>query len=257
MDRNLVHIMTRLDATRPLRPADWNSDLFQDGPAMRWGFQTDYSHFGVLGMTGAAKPGHSHFAKNVAWKRPGDVPRVAFLFAFGSFLGQWYSGYGEDFLRTCLASDNAVLLAGTAYAFAPWITDRVHAGAPVHALLTDSAAAHPHVNARLTFLLGDPCLLEHPLKAPTDLRVQRTNPGGDIELSWKGSPEADRGYRIDSASDTDPNSWTLVQELPPTTLRLRLDPTRAGKIIRLRGLGTVTNASGRHRQWTAPAFAKP
>ena len=257
VDRNLVHIMPRLDATRPLRPADWNSDLFQDGPAIRWGFQTDYSHFGVLGMTGAAKPGHSHFAKNVAWKRPGDVPRVAFLFAFGSFLGQWYSGYGEDFLRTCLASDNAVLLAGTAYAFAPWITDRVHAGAPVHALLTDSAEAHPHVNARLTFLLGDPCLLEHPLKAPTDFRAQRANAGGDIELSWKGSPEADRGYRIDSAPETDSNSWTLVQELPPTTLRLRLDPTRAGKIVRLRGVGTVTNASGRHRQWTAPVFAKP
>ncbi|MEN9732017.1 MAG: hypothetical protein RLZ45_12, partial [Verrucomicrobiota bacterium] len=134
VDRNLAHIAPRLMGPQPLSPAAWNSDLFQEGPPVRWGFQTDYSHFGVLGMTGAAKAGHSHFAKNVAWKRPGDVPRVAFLFAFGSYLGQWYSGYGEDFLRTCLAAEDSVLLAGTAYAFAPWITDRIHAGAPVHAL---------------------------------------------------------------------------------------------------------------------------
>ena len=255
VDRNLVHIASRSGLAEPLQPVAWNSDLFQEGPPVRWGFQTDYSHFGVLGMTGAAKPGHSHFAKNVAWKRPGDVPRVAFLFAFGSFLGQWYSGYGEDFLRTCLGSENAVLLAGTAAAFSPWITDRVHAGAPVHAMLTDSAERNASVNARLTYLLGDPCLLEHPLKAPLDFQARIQN--GITELTWTASPAADRGYRIDSAPANDSTTWTLVQELPPVTTRLRLDSNAGGKTFRLRGLGTVTNGSGRHQQWTAPGFAKP
>ena len=259
VDRNLVHIAPRLMGPQPLGPASWNSDLFQEGPPVRWGFQTDYSHFGVLGMTGAAKAGHSHFAKNVAWKRPGDVPRVAFLFAFGSFLGQWYSGYGEDFLRTCLAAEDSVLLAGTAYAFAPWITDRVHAGAPVHALLTDSAERNLSVNARLTFLLGDPCLLEHPLKAPTDFRARTEGggPDGPIELDWTASPEADRGYAIDRAATDDAATWTPVRELPPGTTRFRVESAAGGKTFRLRGLGTVTNGSGRHRQWTAPAFTTP
>ena len=255
VDRNLVHIAPRLGQSEPLQPAAWNTDVFQDGPTVRWGFQTDYSHFGVLGMTGAAKPGHSHFAKNVAWKRPGDIPRVAFLFAFGSFLGQWYSGYGEDFLRTCLATENSVLLAGTAYAFAPWITDRVHAGAPVHALLTDSAERNASVNARLTFLLGDPCLLEHPLQAPSAFHA-RTQ-AGVTELTWTASPEATGGYRIDSAPANDSATWTQVQELPPETTRLRLESGAGGKTFRLRGLGSVTNRSGRYRQWTAPSYAQP
>ncbi len=255
VDRNLVHIAPRLGQMEPLTSAAWNTDLFQEGPSIRWGFQTDYSHFGVLGMTGAAKPGHSHFAKNVAWKRPGDIPRVAFLFAFGSFLGQWYSGYGEDFLRTCLATENSVLLAGTAYAFAPWITDRVHAGAPVHALLTDSAERNASVNARLTFLLGDPCLLEHPLQAPSAFKAK--NQAGVTELTWNASPEAPGGYRIDSGPANDSALWTQVQELPPETTRLRLESSASGKIFRLRGLGTVTNGSGRYRQWTAPSYASP
>jgi hypothetical protein len=255
VDRNLVHIAPRLGQSEPLQPVAWNTDLFQDGPSVRWGFQTDYSHFGVLGMTGAAKPGHSHFAKNVAWKRPGDIPRVAFLFAFGSYLGQWYSGYGEDFLRTCLATDNSVLLAGTAYAFAPWITDRVHAGAPVHALLTDSADRNASVNARLTFLLGDPCLLEHPLQAPS--AFQARTQAGVTELTWTASPEATGGYRIDSAPANDSATWTQVQELPPETTRLRLESGAGGKTFRLRGLGSVTNGSGRYRQWTAPSYAQP
>ncbi|MEY4692236.1 MAG: hypothetical protein RIT19_2561 [Verrucomicrobiota bacterium] len=255
VDRNLMHILPRLAPAETPTPETWNSDLFQQGPNIRWGFQTDYSHFGVLGMTGAAKPGHSHFAKNVAWKRPGDVPRVAFLFAFGSFLGQWYSGYGEDFLRTCLASDDAVLVAGTAYAFTPWITDRVHAGAPIHALLTDSAEANTRVNARLTFLLGDPCLLEHPLRAPSDFQAKAS--GNGTELTWTASPEADRGYRIDAAPRDDAIHWTLVQDLPPGTTRFRTEAVSAGKIFRLRGLGTVTNGSGRHQQWTAPCFVAP
>ncbi len=255
VDRNLVHIAPRLGPSEPLQPAAWNTDLFQEGPTVRWGFQTDYSHFGVLGMTGAAKPGHSHFAKNVAWKRPGDIPRVAFLFAFGSFLGQWYSGYGEDFLRTCLATENSVLLAGTAYAFAPWITDRVHAGAPVHALLTDSAERNASVNARLTFLLGDPCLLEHPLLAPSAFNAKTQ--AGITELSWTASPEATGGYRIDSAPANDSATWTLVQELPPETTRFRLESGAGGKTFRLRGLGSVTNGSGRYRQWTAPSYVQP
>ena len=255
VDRNLVHIAPRLGQSEPLQPVAWNTDLFQDGPSVRWGFQTDYSHFGVLGMTGAAKPGHSHFAKNVAWKRPGDIPRVAFLFAFGSFLGQWYSGYGEDFLRTCLAAENSVLLAGSAYAFAPWITDRVHAGAPVHALLTDSADRNASVNARLTYLLGDPCLLEHPLQAPSAFNFKTQ--AGVTELTWTASPEATGGYRIDSAPANDSATWTQVQELPTETTRLRLESGAGGKTFRLRGLGSVTNGSGRYRQWTAPSYVQP
>ena len=255
VDRNLMHILPRLAPAEPTTRDTWNSDLFQEGPAIRWGFQNDYSHFGVLGMTGAAKPGHSHFAKNVAWKRPGDTPRVAFLFAFGSFLGQWYSGYGEDFLRTCLASEDAVLLVGTSYAFAPWITDRVHAGAPVHALLTDSAESVRQVNARLAFLLGDPCLLEHPLRASSEFRAQ---PRGDaVELTWTPSPDADHGYRIDAAPRNDSQVWTPVQDLPPGTTRFRVETAPAGKTFRLRGQGTVTNGSGRHRQWTPPSFTTP
>jgi hypothetical protein len=250
-----MHILPRLAPSETPSRATWNTDLFHDGPAIRWGFQNDYSHFGVLGMTGAAKPGHSHFAKNVAWKRPGDTPRVAFLFAFGSFLGQWYSGYGEDFLRTCLASEDAVLLVGTTYAFAPWITDRVHAGAPVHALLTDSAESVRQVNARLAFLLGDPCLLEHPLRAPSEFQAKRAGTG--VELTWTASPEADRGHRIDVAPRGDAIHWTLVQDLPPGTARFRIEAGSDGKVFRLRGLGTVTNGSGRHRQWTAPCFATP
>ena len=255
VDRNLMHILPRLAPSETPSRATWNTDLFHDGPAIRWGFQNDYSHFGVLGMTGAAKPGHSHFAKNVAWKRPGDTPRVAFLFAFGSFLGQWYSGYGEDFLRTCLASEDAVLLVGTTYAFAPWVTDRVHAGAPVHALLTDSAESVRQVNARLAFLLGDPCLLEHPLRAPSEFQAKRA--GNGIELTWTASTEADRGYRIDAAPRGDAIHWTPVQDLPPGTARFRIEAGSDGKVFRLRGLGTVTNGSGRHRQWTAPCFAAP
>ena len=259
VDRNLVHIAPRLTGPRPLSPAAWNSDLFQEGPPVRWGFQTDYSHFGVLGMTGAAKPGHSHFAKNVAWKRPGDVPRVAFLFAFGSYLGQWYSGYGEDFLRTCLAAEDSVVLAGAAYPFAPWITDRVHAGAPVHALLSDSAERNASVNARLTFLLGDPCLLEHPLKAPSDFRARIAAPGPDpaIEFEWTASPEVAGGHRLDSAPANDAAEWTRVADLPANATRFRLESGAKGKAFRLRGWGTVTNGSGRHRQWTAPGFVIP
>ena len=158
-------------------------------------------------------------------------------------------------MRTCLGSENAVLLAGTAAAFSPWITDRVHAGAPVHAMLTDSAERNASVNARLTYLLGDPCLLEHPLKAPLDFQARIQN--GITELTWTASPEADRGYRIDSAPANDSTTWTLVQELPPVTTRLRLESNAGGKTFRLRGLGTVTNGSGRHQQWTAPGFAKP
>lgn len=256
VDRNLLHVLPRLAPDEPMVSEVWNSDLFHDGPRVRWGFQADYSHFGVLGMTGAAKAGHSHFAKNVAWKRPGDVPRVAFLFAFGSFLGQWYSGYGEDFLRTCLAAEDSVLLAGTAYAFAPWITDRVHAGAPVHALLTDSAERYSTVNARLTFLLGDPCLLEHPLKAPIGFHASAKgpSPGATIELAWVASPEANLGYRIDEADSMDAADWRPVRDLPAGTTRLHLEKRTPGKTYRLRGLGTVANGSGTHRQWTAACW---
>jgi len=259
VDRNLLHILPRLAPHEAVSVETWNSDLFHDGPRVRWGFQADYSHFGVLGMTGAAKAGHSHFAKNVAWRRPGDVPRVAFLFAFGSFLGQWYSGYGEDFLRTCLAAEDAVLLAGTAHSPTPWATDRVHAGAPVHALLTDTAARSPSVNVRLTFLLGDPCLLEHPLKAPTDFTARASGgaTGGTVELAWTASAEADLGYRIDEATSADATIWTTVRDLPAGTTRLSLGPGALGKTFRLRGLGSVTNGSGRHRQWTAAAWASP
>lgn len=187
-------------------------------------------------MTGAAKPGHSHFAKNVAWKRPGDIPRVAFLFAFGSFLGQWYSGYGEDFLRTCLATENSVLLAGTAYAFAPWITDRVHAGAPVHALLTDSAERNASVNARLTFLLGDPCLLEHPLLAPSAFNAKTQ--AGITELSWTASPEATRRipYRFGPSQrlrhmDTRPRTAPGDHAIPPGVRcrRQNIPPSGSGQ----------------------------
>jgi hypothetical protein len=210
-------------------------------------------------MTVAAKAGHSHFAKNVAWKRPGDVPRVAFLFAFGSYLGQWYSGYGEDFLRTCLAAEDSVLLAGTAYAFAPWITDRIHAGAPVHALLTDSAERNTSVNTRLTFLLGDPCLLEHPLKAPSDFRIHSAGTSTDraIEFAWTGSPDATGGYRLDAATANDVAEWTRIADLPPKATRFRLESATTAKTFRLRAWGTVTNGSGRYRQWTAPAFVIP
>jgi len=259
VDRNLLHILPRLAPHEPVSATTWTSDLFHDGPRVRWGFQADYSHFGVLGMTGAAKAGHSHFAKNVAWRRPGDVPRVAFLFAFGSFLGQWYSGYGEDFLRICLAAEDAVLLAGTAHSRTPWATDRVHAGAPVHTLLTDTAERSPSVNVRLTYLLGDPCLLEHPLTAPTGFTARSMGPAveGAVELSWTASSEADLGYRIDEAPSADAATWTVVRDLPAGTNRLRLGADARGKTFRLRGLGSVTNGSGRHRQWTAASWATP
>jgi hypothetical protein len=131
----------------------------------------------------------------------------------------------------------------------------VHAGAPVHALLTDSAERNGSVNARLTYLLGDPCLLEHPLQAPSAFKAKTQ--AGVTELTWNASPETPGGYRIDSATTNDSASWTQVQELPPETTRLRLESSAGGKIFRLRGLGTVTNGSGRYRQWTAPSYASP
>lgn len=254
VEQNVMHLAPRLWSAAPLSPSILDSDVFQTAKTYRWGFHTDYSHFGVIGQPGAAKAGHSHFAKNIAWRREGDIPRVAFLFPFGSFMGQWFSGYGEDVLRACLASGDSVMVAGAAAGFLPWITDRVHAGAPVHALLTDSAEFHTNVNARLVFLLGDPCIREQPIRAPRDFAAKKS--GGSIQLSWTVSPEADGGYRIMEASGPDAARWTEVATVEPSTTSIKLQVSGQKRAFRLQALGSTVNLSGRYRQWSAPVFAQ-
>jgi hypothetical protein len=251
---NLRHVAPRLWSADPLPAGASQSDLFQPGAPVRWGFHVDYSHFGVIGAPGAAKAGHSHFSRNIAWRRDGDVARAAFLFPFGSFQAQWFSGYGEDILRTCLSSPDSVLMVGSAGGFRPWITDPVHAGAPLHALLTASAERHGEVNARLAFLLGDPCLLEDPVRPPGPMVVRVV--GGEIEARWTASPDADRGYRLMSAPSLDSPTWIPLAEIPPgaETVRVRRPPTGLG-VMRLQALGTRTTLSGRYRQWSAPVFS--
>jgi hypothetical protein len=253
VEDNILHIAPRLWSQGPLPIATFNSDVFQTSTTHRWGFHTDYSHFGVIGQPGAAKAGHSHFAKNIAWRRDGDIPKVAFLFPFGSFMGQWFSGYGEDVLRACLASSDSVMLAGTASGFLPWITDRVHAGAPVHALLTDSAEYHTNVNARLVFLLGDPCLREQPIRAPEAFTAKKS--GGTITLAWRPSPDADGGYRVMEAATLDAREWTEVGTADAGTTLLKIPAARRKRSLRLQALGSTTNLSGKYRQWSAPVYA--
>ncbi|MCE2825519.1 MAG: hypothetical protein LW626_00315, partial [Verrucomicrobium sp.] len=83
----------------------------------------------------------------------------------------------------------------------------------------------------MTFLLGDPCLLEHPLKAPTDFTARASGgaTGGTVELAWTASAEADLGYRIDEATSADATIWTTVRDLPAGTTRLSLGPGALGK----------------------------
>jgi len=255
VEENLRHIAPRLWTAEPLPAGTFQSDLFQPGAAVRWGFHTDYSHFGVIGQPGAAKAGHSHFSRNIAWRRDGDIPRAAFLFPFGSFQNQWFSGYGEDVLRTCLAAPDFVLVVGSAAGFRPWITDRVHAGAPLHVLLTDSAERHGEVNARLAFLLGDPCLREEPIRPPGPLEAQAA--GDAVELRWTGSPDADAGYRVMVAASEDAPVWTPVAEPPAgaESARIRRGPGTS-RVFRLQAVGTTDSLSGRYRQWSAPVFGR-
>jgi hypothetical protein len=232
-------------------------DLFLPGSPVRWGFHTDYSHFGVIGAPGAARPGHSHFSRNIAWQREGDVPRAAFLFSFGSFQAQWYSGYGEDVLRTCLASRDSVLVVGCAAGFLPWISDRVHAGAPLHALLTDSAEFHGRVNARLAFLLGDPTLLESAIRPPEDFRVRKV--GESIRLEWKPSTEADVGHVVDCAASRDSALWKhLLSSEPGADGRVvPLSGRPPGhEVFRIRAVGRRMGNFGSFQQRSAPAFAQ-
>jgi hypothetical protein len=168
-------------------------------------------------------------------------------------MGQWFSGYGEDVLRACLASSDSVMLAGTASGFLPWITDRVHAGAPVHALLTDSAEYHTNVNARLVFLLGDPCLREQPIRAPEAFTAKKS--GGTITLAWRPSPDADGGYRVMEATSPDAREWTEVGIADAGTTSLKIPAARRKRSLRLQALGSTTNLSGKYRQWSAPVYA--
>jgi hypothetical protein len=232
-------------------------DLFLPGAKVRWGFHTDYSHFGVIGAPGAARPGHSHFSRNIAWRRDGDIPRAAFLFSFGSFQAQWFSGYGEDVLRTCLASPDSVLVAGCAAGFLPWISDRVHAGAPLHALLTDSAEHHGKVNARLVFLLGDPTLLESAVRPPSDFRVRRE--GSSVRFEWKPSADADAGHVVDCAPSPDATAWQHLVAAEPgaTTASVPAGAIPEGHVeVRIRALGRLSGNFGRFQQRSAPVFAR-
>ena len=253
VEDNLRHIAPRLWSVAPLPASQFQTDLFHAGEPVRWGFHTDYSHFGVIGQPGAAKSGHSHFSRNIAWQRSGDMPRAAFLFSFGSFQAQWFSNYGEDVLRTCLAAPDSTLIVGCAIGFRPWITDRVHAGAPLHTLLTDSAERHGEVNARLVFLLGDLCLREDPIHPTGSLSVQTSVTG--TQLSWTLSPDADIGYRITAADSLDAALWSPIAMPPRGSSLWRLSENRPkGTVFRIQAEGTRTNLSGRYRQWSAPVF---
>ena len=230
------------------------SDLFQAGDPVLWGFHTDYSHFGVIGAPGAAKAGHSHFSRNIAWQRPGDVPRAALFFSFGSFQAQWFSGYGEDVLRTCLASRDSVLVAGCAVAFTPWITDRFHAGAPVATLLQDSTEHHGRGNSRLAFLLGDPLLVESAIEGPSDVRVARQGDG--IRVSWKATATAAKAW-IESSTGPDSDSWTPRIAVPAHDGAAELPAGLAAtghRTLRIRLVGRIQDATGTREQASAPVF---
>jgi hypothetical protein len=242
---------SRRETTAPL------DDLFLPGRPVRWGFHTDYSHFGVIGAPGAARPGHSHFSRNIAWQREGDVPRAAFLFSFGSFQAQWFSGYGEDVLRTCLASRDSVLVAGCAAGFLPWISDRVHAGAPLHALLTDSAEHHGRVNARLAFLLGDPTLLESAVRPPDDFQVRMTD--RTVRFDWKPSTDADAGHVVDCATSMDASHWKRLLSVEPGVGGGSVaisDLPEGHKVFRIRATGHRSGNFGDFQQRSAPAFTR-
>lgn len=257
VEQNAGRLSRRLGLPEKTGSTPPMDDLFLPGSAVRWGFHTDYSHFGVIGAPGAARPGHSHFSRNIAWQREGDVPRAAFLFSFGSFQAQWYSGYGEDVLRTCLASRDSVLVVGCAAGFLPWITDRVHAGAPLHALLTDSAEFHGRVNARLAFLLGDPTLPESAIRSPEDFRMRRV--GESIELSWKPSTDANLGYVVDCATSLDSALWKPLLSAEPGTADVVVPVSGRAQghgVFRIRAVGRRTGNFGSFQQRSAPTFAQ-
>jgi hypothetical protein len=255
VEDNIVHIAPRLWDAGPLPQTTLASDAFHDGPPVRWAFHVDYSHFDVIGMPGAARPGHTHLARDIAVGAPGNVPRAAFLFAFGSFMNQWFSGYGGDVLRTTLAAPGSALVVASARGFLPWITDRVHAGAPVHALLTDSAERHATVNARLAFLLGDPCLREETAAPPRDFTATAVARG--VRLAWRAPNPLPAGYRICRAASTDAADWTEVSVTGPEAVSLVDVAARRGDVFRIQSVAEVRNRSGRYRHWSGPAFAIP
>jgi hypothetical protein len=255
VEQNVGRLSRRLGLNNQTGATPPLDDLFLPGRPVRWGFHTDFSHFGVIGAPGASRPGHSHFSRNIAWQREGDVPRAAFLFSFGSFQAQWYSGYGEDVLRTCLASRDSVLVAGCAAGFLPWISDRVHAGAPLHALLTDSAEFNGRVNARLAFLMGDPTLLESAVRAPEDFQARKA--AGMVRFAWKPSTDADVGHVVDCAPSMDASQWKLLLSAEPGAAGGAVSVTNlpAGHgVFRIRAIGRRTGNFGSFQQRSAPAF---
>jgi hypothetical protein len=147
------------------------------------------------------------------------------------------------------------LVAGCAAGFLPWISDRVHAGAPLHALLTDSAEFNGRVNARLAFLMGDPTLLESAVKAPEDFQVRNTT--GMVRFTWTPSTDADAGHVVDSAPSMDASQWKLLLSTEPGAAGGAVSVTNlpAGHdVFRIRAVGRRTGNFGSFQQRSAPVF---
>jgi hypothetical protein len=210
--------------------SDWQTDLASRG--YLWGFGCGSGEYtSCAGVTTTSD------------LAAGD-PRVVFTMLFGSRFGDWDSP--NDLLRAAIATPTYTLTS--AWAVRPnWHFHHMAMGETIGfstrltqnnstTYVTNYCGRWIHVA-----LMGDPTLRMHPVVPPSCL-VVNTNPLGGIELRWNASPEANAGYHVYRASNTN-GPFNRLTSNPIATTNY-VDPANGSYIYMVRAVKLEISASG-------------